>query len=305
MKLKYLVVGAGAIGGAIGAYLADAKKDVTFIDLEPGVQAIKEHGFHMTTPHADYFVPAKAEVAENYHDTPDVVFICVKTYFLDSIIPLLDRVCTPDTLVLPLCNALDIGSAIEAKMHTKAQVIGGVAYVAVVQEAPGHTRQKLPFYRVVFGPRNGAPITKLMWKVRQDMLDAGMAAELVPDAVCGALRKFVRVSTIAGAECYFNCNIGPIRDDPEKMAFIRGLANEIVEIANTRGTPFYDDALEDFETAMSEVFPEYACSMKHDMDLGRPMELDTMLFDVYDMGKSLGLEMKHYGILARHFGHIK
>jgi 2-dehydropantoate 2-reductase len=196
-----------------------------------------------------------------------------------------------------------MGEIIAEKMKNKAIFLSGVAYVAVFRESPGVVRQKLPFYRVVFGPIDGQ-LTKIMWKVRQDMLDAGMASELIKDPVQGALRKFIRVSTSSAVQAYFNTNAGGIRDNPERLDFKIRLASEIIDIANARGTPFEDDALEDMITSAYTLPASYQTSMKNDLDAGHRVEFQTMIFDVYDFGKKLGLEMKAYGEVCRKFGYI-
>lgn len=303
LNLKYLIVGAGAAGGCMGAYLHDALKDVTLIARGDTLKAIKENGLRMKTPHAEYVVPIKVCTEQEYQDQPDVVLVCVKAYDLDTIIPFLDLVCTESTLVLPILNSLNMGEIIAEKMKQKAVFLSGVAYVAVFRESPGVVRQKLPFYRVVFGPIDGQ-LTKVMWKVRQDMLDAGMASELIKDPVQGALRKFIRVSTSSAVQAYFNTNAGGIRDNPERLDFKIRLASEIIDIANARGTPFEDDALEDMITSAYTLPANYQTSMKNDLDAGHRVEFQTMIFDVYDFGRKLGLEMKAYGEVCRKFGYI-
>lgn len=306
--LKYLFIGAGAIGGCMGAYLADYGCDVTFIAHERTVNAIKENGIRVFSPRVDITCKnVKAELEENYHDKPDIIFITVKNYSIDSIIPFLDRICDESTIVLPLNNALDMGSRIEKKMKTKTNIIGGVAYVAVVQDAPGVIRQKMNFYRVNYGPRPGHPLTPEMntklIKMRFDMLNTGMCAYYEEDAIFCCLRKFIRVSPMSAASCYFDTDFGTIRNTPEMIKFYRGLVDELFQIAAARGTPFGEEAVIDYEDCIETCPAGYQTSIRHDMLDGKPMEVDTMFFDVYEMGRSLGLEMPCYGAVSRHFGY--
>lgn len=301
-QLKYCIFGAGAIGGCMGAFLADAGKDVTFIARGETLKNIQEKGIEMHTPHATYNVPVKAVAEADYHDTPDVVIVGVKVYAIDSVIPFLDRVCTKDTVVLPLENALDFGAVVQAKMKTPCVMCSGEAYVAVVQLGPGVIKQKLPFYRVIFAPRDGVR-TKRLWKVRQDMLDAGMASELDTDPIKIGLRKFVRVSTLSAICCYFDVTLGAIRENQEIFDMFVALCGEICQIAEARGNPFEDDAVEDALTTVLTGPKEYKTSMKYDMDNGRPMEVQTQFFDVYEMGRKLGLEMPAYKKVSEKFGY--
>ncbi len=292
-KLKYCIFGAGALGGCLGAFLADegVEKDVTFIARGDTLKAIQLRGIEMHVPHCQYTVTnVKAVAEEDYHETPDVVIIATKVYNIEEIIPFLDRVCGPETIVLPLQNAVNMGQRIKDMMSVEAKFASGVAYVPVVQIGRGVIKQKLPFYRVVFGPLDGE-ITKKVWKVRQDMIDAGMAAEVEKDPVTASLRKYVRVATISGVCVYYDDTVGVIRENPEALELFKDLCNEIIEITEARGEPFYDDALDDAMTGAFTVMPDYQTSIKFDMDNGNWMEVDTMFFDVYELGKELGLEL--------------
>ncbi|MFM2120882.1 MAG: hypothetical protein RL722_2350, partial [Pseudomonadota bacterium] len=46
--MKIAVVGAGAIGGYLGACLAAAGEEVTFIARNRNLEAIRAHGFRLT-----------------------------------------------------------------------------------------------------------------------------------------------------------------------------------------------------------------------------------------------------------------
>jgi 2-dehydropantoate 2-reductase len=301
MVLKHLIVGAGAIGSCLAAYLTDIKKDVTLIARGETLRAIQSDGLHLQTRHADFFVPVRAVAEEEYDERPDVVIIAVKSYDVDSIIPLLDRVCGERTMILPIINSVNIWESIAAQMARKPVVLGGAAYVVAVREAPGVVRQRLPFFRIVFGPMDGK-LTPDMWKVRQDLLDAGLACELIGDPIQGALRKFVRVSTVSAVQAYYDCDLGGIREHPARTRLLIDLAEELVQIANVRGTPFADDPLEDLLTHLRDAPANYRTSLKQDIDAGRCVEFKTMFFDVCELGRRHGLEMKAYGEVSRQFG---
>jgi 2-dehydropantoate 2-reductase len=77
--MKYLVVGAGGTGGAIGAYMARAGKDVTLIARGKHLDAIKRNGIKVIRPADEFVVEGiKAYSMEEYSETPDVIFVCVK-----------------------------------------------------------------------------------------------------------------------------------------------------------------------------------------------------------------------------------
>ena len=301
VSLKYCVFGVGGIGMATAAFLGDIGKDVSVIARGENLAAIRENGIRVLGPHGDYTVGVKAFAEEEYRDSPDVIFLCVKAYSLDSAIPFLDRVCRPDTTVIAVQNAIDCGGTVESMMSVPCKMCSAVINIRAEKAGPGTVRHFSAFFRLRFAPRDGVR-TGTLWKISLDLLDAGVAAELHTDPVKIALRKFIRVSCMSAVCCYYDDSIGVIRRDPEALALYRQLCTEICQIAEARGTPFEDEAFDDAMTTALQSPPDFRTSIKRDMDAGRPMEVQAQFFDVYEMGRRLGLPMEAYGKVSRKFG---
>ena len=81
---KLAVLGAGAIGGVIGAYLTRAGSDITLIDIWPAhVEEMKRSGLKVTAPEGEFTVKVKAlHLADvcSLHEQFDVVLLSVKSY---------------------------------------------------------------------------------------------------------------------------------------------------------------------------------------------------------------------------------
>ncbi len=102
------IVGAGAIGGTIGAYLYDAGYDVTLVDAAPEqVAAIRERGLRITGVRGEQTFHPRAILADELEGPLSITFLCVKGHFtgpaMDQIAPLL----APDGYVLSLQNGLN------------------------------------------------------------------------------------------------------------------------------------------------------------------------------------------------------
>ena len=82
--LKFAIFGVGGTGGVIGGYLANAGNDVTFLARGEHLAAMQANGLTIHTNHrGDIIIPkVKALNAADYHETPDVLFVCVKYYSL-------------------------------------------------------------------------------------------------------------------------------------------------------------------------------------------------------------------------------
>ncbi len=81
---KLAILGAGAIGSTIGAYLTRAGRDVTLIDLWPAhVEAMKRAGLKVTALEEEFTVPVAAVHLADVcalHTRFEAVFLSVKSY---------------------------------------------------------------------------------------------------------------------------------------------------------------------------------------------------------------------------------
>ena len=77
--MKFLIWGAGAIGGTIGAYLARAGLDVTLVDRAADhVSAINTNGLAITGPVDEFAVHPPAFTPDTIEGQFEHILMCVK-----------------------------------------------------------------------------------------------------------------------------------------------------------------------------------------------------------------------------------
>ena len=134
---KYVIIGAGGTGGALGAYLARAGKDVTFIARGEHLKAMKENGLRVIRMRDEFTInPVKACEMQDYSDRPDVILVCVKGYSVDSVIPFIKRVAGPETVVIPILNVYGTGGKMQEQLPG-ILVTDGCMYIASQKKEPG------------------------------------------------------------------------------------------------------------------------------------------------------------------------
>ena len=87
--MKILIVGAGATGGAYGARLLEAGRDVTFLVRQHRAQQLRAEGLRFRDPHGEtrYDVRAITEVDGTY----DVIVVAVKAPALPAVLEQIGR----------------------------------------------------------------------------------------------------------------------------------------------------------------------------------------------------------------------
>lgn len=133
---RYIVYGAGAIGGAIGGRLLQAGADVTFIARGANLQALKEGGMRLRTPSSDdrLKVDVVGSPDEARIGAQDIVVLAVKTQ--DTAAALQELVvAVPDTIILCAQNGVE-NERLALRQFSK--VYGGFVFIASAHMKPGH-----------------------------------------------------------------------------------------------------------------------------------------------------------------------
>jgi 2-dehydropantoate 2-reductase len=83
--MRFLIWGAGAIGGTMGAHLARAGHDVTLVDnVAEHVSAIHRAGLHITGPIADFTANIPAFTPETVRGEWDTIVLATKAHHTES-----------------------------------------------------------------------------------------------------------------------------------------------------------------------------------------------------------------------------
>src|SRR5579862_3891810 len=104
--MKFLIAGAGAIGGYVGARMANAGFDVTLFARGPHLVAMQRQGVRVKSTEGDFEAHPKVAGSLDEVGPVDVVFLGVKAHGLPALAPQLDPVLGPDTAVVSTQNGV-------------------------------------------------------------------------------------------------------------------------------------------------------------------------------------------------------
>src|SRR5262249_44341414 len=138
--MKIAILGAGAMGSAIGAQLARAGNDLTLIDIRPDVvEAIQRHGLKIQNKAGQIQVqPIRAITSPAQETGPvDLLLVFVKCYHTVEAVTSAQCLLGPESVVLSLQNGWGNGPRI-AGIVGPARVVLGVCYHSATVLGPGH-----------------------------------------------------------------------------------------------------------------------------------------------------------------------
>ena len=296
--LSYLIIGAGGTGGAIGAYLAKAGKDVTWIARGSHLDAIQKQGLTLTRPDDSFTIhPAKACTMEEYDGHPDVIFVCVKGYSIESIIPFLQRAADPHTVVIPILNIYGTGGKIQPHLPG-VPVMDGCVYVAAHREADGKIRLSANLLRVVFGPRTEEASLPVLQTIRDEMAASGIETILSDNIRRDAMVKYSYISAQNACGLYYDIPAGPMQKPGEERDCFAGLCAEIEKLGNAMGITFEEDLAQRNLAIIDSLGPEMLTSMQRDIKDGRPSEIDGLVFEVLRLAEEYHVSLPLYEKIA-------
>lgn len=300
--MKYLIIGTGGIGGALGGFLAHEGYDVTLIARGEHLSAIKNCGLTVKSGIKGEFCVknAKACTADDYNDTPDVIFVCVKGYSLDDAEKLIAKCADENTVVIPLLNIFGTGSELQRRLP-KMHILDGCIYITSYISAYGEITQGGKLFKIVFGERDGSKSEKLE-KIAEELISCGIKAELTDDIRRLCFKKYALISAMATVGAYFDATMGEVCSDSAKKEMFIGLSREIEALAEAMGIPFEEDIVGKNLHMIETAAPDTTASMQKDLKKGAKSEIDGLMFEPVRLGKRYNVATPNFAVAAEKFG---
>ncbi|HBN57416.1 MAG TPA: oxidoreductase, partial [Lachnospiraceae bacterium] len=283
----------------IGAYMTEAKKDVTMIARGAHLKAMQKDGLRMeTTKKGNYIIkPVKASTMEQYEEHPDVIFVCVKGYSLEETVPFIRRVAKPETIVIPILNLYGTGGKLQEKLPGLL-VTDGCIYIAAEIKEPGCLWQNGDIFRVVFGVRNPSEYRAELAQIKKDLDDSGITGILSDHIQRDALQKFSYVSPAAACGQYYDAMAGEMQKPGEIRDMFASLIHEIDLLAAAMGIHFEVDLVKTNLEILDSLTAEASTSMQRGVKKGKASEMDGLIFEVVRLGRRYGVALPVYEKVA-------
>ena len=295
---QYTIIGTGGTGGAIGGYLAKAGKDVTFIARGDKLKAMQEHGLKVIRPKDEFVIdPIKASTLEEFQGKADVIFVCVKGYSIDAIIPELQRISDSNTIIIPILNIFGTGGEMQ-KHFPDTLVTDGCIYVAAQIKEPGCIQMNGDILRVIFGVRDKADYRDELKEIESDLIESGIEGILSDDIAKDALLKFSYVSPQGACGLYYGVAAGEIQKSGEIRDCFSQLIHEIDDLANAMDIHFEEDIVKSNLAILDSLAPSATTSLQRDVASGNASEIDGLIYEVVRLADKYEVEAQTYRKIA-------
>lgn len=138
---KIGIMGAGALGSYVGAFLTQGGEDVTFIDMWPEhVETMRRQGLRASGSQGDFTVPVNAlhlTDAQSIREPFDYVFISMKSYDTEWATHFIKRYVKPEGFFISLQNCWN-DPVIGAIVGNEREIGCVASHIEVALWEPGH-----------------------------------------------------------------------------------------------------------------------------------------------------------------------
>lgn len=297
--MKICIFGAGAIGGYLGAKLAEAGAEVSLVARGPHLAAIKKNGLSLIEGDETKTFPVKAAEDPAELGIQDYVIVTLKAHSVPPVVGKMQPLIGPETTIVSGVNGVPWwyfhknggpleGTRLETVDPGDAQwngfgpdrVLGCVVYPAAEVTEPGVVKH-IEGNRFSLGEPDGSKSERAL-ALSKALGAAGLRAPVRPrlrDEIWVKLwgnLSFNPISALTHATLDVLCTDLGTREVARKMML------EAQQVAETLGVKFPIDVERRIDGGAA--VGAHRTSMLQDLDAGRPMEIDALLGSVQELG---------------------
>jgi 2-dehydropantoate 2-reductase len=308
--MRIAVVGAGAIGGFLGGWLAAAGEEVSFIARGENLRAIRRDGMKVIGEDGAESVGRAAAASERMADVgrQDVVLLTVKAHQVAAVAGEMHHLCDDETTIVTMQNGIPwwyfykhggpyegkqvkaadpdgtIGRAIDSK-----RILGSVVYPAATLVAPGVV-QVVEGRRFTLGEPDGTTTPRAQ-AISASLAKAGFKAPITDDIRGEIWLKIWGNVSFNPISALTHATLVDLLQFPLTRELSIAMMKEAEAIAGKLGITFRVGI--DKRIAGAEKVGAHKTSMLQDVEAGKPIEIEALVGAVVELGRLTGTPTPH------------
>jgi 2-dehydropantoate 2-reductase len=308
--MKITVIGAGAIGGYVGAKLALAGEDVTFLVRGLNLKVIRAQGVKLIMNDGSEHIAGNVRASDDYGaiGPQDVVILAIKAHQVEAVANEVPKLFSSDTVVVPMQNGIPYwyfhehagdyqGHRIDSvdptgligAMIPASRVVGCVVYPASELIAPGIVKH-IEGDRFPVGEPNGAASARVR-SISECFIRAGFKAPVLDNIRAEIWLKLWGNLTFNPISALSRATLADICQYPLTRALAAAMMTEAQTIANKLGITFRVPLEKRISGA--EKVGHHKTSMLQDVEARRSLEIDALLGSVVELGRLTAIPTPH------------
>jgi len=308
--MKIAVIGAGAIGGLVGARLALAGEDVTFMVRGANLDAIRARGIRLVEIDGQVGTAAQVGATDDYDAAgpQDIVVLAVKAHQVAAVAGRIGKLFGPDTVIVTMQNGIPFwyfhrhggeyeGRSVRsvdpdgvlARAIPPERILGCVVYPAAELTAPGTIRH-IEGNRFPIGELDGATTARGL-KVSACFEAAGFKSPLLDDIRAEIWLKLWGNLSFNPISALAHSTLVDICQYPLTRELAADMMREAESVAGRLGIAFRVSL--ERRIAGAEKIGKHKTSMLQDVEAGRGPEIDALVGAVIELARMTGTPTPH------------
>ena len=296
--MRIAVLGAGGVGGFLGAMLARAGHDVTLLARGPHLDAIRAGGLTLESRQFGSFnvrVAATDDPGELRRS--DLVVITVKMYDFESAARAAVAALADDGYALTVQNGLDAPEMLAALVGQERTLAGTIAIEAAIA-APGTIAHTTPMHMLVIAQFGGKPRTQLV-HLESALSQAQINVQRSENSRQALWDKACMLIPFASLTAAGDCTLAEFHGIPALKDVWDILCDEAIAVANADG---YDvrpalGTMRSRLAGMVSTAPGFTSSMNRDIRSGRRSELEWLTGKLLRLAAEKGVAVPAHAAL--------
>jgi len=293
--MRVLIMGAGAMGSAVGGFMAKAGHAVTLIGRASHMNAVAKQGLRISGIWGDHHVTGMQTQTDMSGLEPgsfDLIIVTVKSYdtqaAVDEIAPLVDA----GTLVCSYQNGLG-NAEIIAQRFGWTRTVGARAIYGVWLPEPGHAQVTVIANPTALGVYDAAAPVDRVRTIAEAMDSAGIPT-VYTDAIATVLwGKVAYNSALNPLSALLDVPYGGLLETEHTRDLMRAIIRELCAVAGAMNVVLEPETPEAyvrhlFEDLIPPTAAHYA-SMREDFRRKRRTEIDALNGAICRYGREYGI----------------
>lgn len=303
--MKFCIVGAGAIGGLAGAWLARAGHEVSLVARGEHLAALRARGLTLETAGKRETFAVAASDDPGAFGQQDAVIIGLKAYSIAAMLPRLAPLVGGDTAVVPAINGLpwwyfhreggrfdgqpveclDPGGRMLAALDP-SHIVGCVVHAAAEVVEPGVVRHTAENRFILGEPDRSRSVRAL--RIAAAMQQAGFNAPVSSDIRQDIWMKLIGNLSYNPIAALTLAWMQDINGSEDILAVVRVLMEETMRVAQAHGIEINMSVEE--RITLARRIGNSKISMHQDVERCRPLEIDAITGAVLELGRKAGVD---------------
>lgn len=298
--MKFLVLGAGGVGGYFGGRLAASGADVTFLVRERRAAELARNGLAIESPLGDLRMPVRTVDAAALGQGYGCILLTCKAYDLDGAMDAIAPAVGADCAILPMLNGIEHLDRLDARFGP-GHVLGGSCHIAATLLPGGTVKHLNDLHRIMYGERDGARSDRIL-AISAALEKSGVEAKLSDDILLEMWEKVSLLATLAGMTCLMRASVGEIVAAPDGAALMARCYGTCSEIAAAVGHRPRDHVAKRMAAVCTAAGSTLTASMLRDLEAGGPVEADHIVGYMLRKARELSIDA---ALLTIAYTHLK